>query len=1195
MKKYLHAFTILSATIIMLLALSVGAFAADNPSILTVKANKELGLYGDVRVTASYSGPDKSGNDKYEKWILFIPGKAITKSEERDNFFFSWEGNHTVRVNGSTPGSGNVPIPSVNTNEATQYTIDDKTYDIYAYQGSSDVAALFLSIDETLTEELDDGKGVKECTIKRMYDDTDHNSSCYGNLLFDGEQNEIATHDMSIKGRGNYTWYNRDKRPFNITIYKPESKKNKRFDKKDSVEFIDGVEAKKWSLLANYADSSLLKNKVGYDLAKDLGVGLDSTFVDLWMNGQYLGNYLMTPKSDYNAPDYGYMLELDNHIDNNGIISERDYQFSMRDVGGDTKTLISIKDSGDKVIGRDEKGESIKQAITNQEIEDYMKHAWDAIAELAKSNKQGSTEYLKYIDLDSWAKVYLLNEVYKDFDVVSGSILMHRDGTSDDDKLIAGPVWDLDNALGKNQGNSELNVNNDMKYGAEGWYINAISITPFFLQYLGKSPVFMQRVYEMYNEYASCFEALQDDVVAQKTLIDKSAAMNFQRWNVNQQKYNNGYVGIKDYYKIIGSTYYAVTDEWEDYVNNLSNYLYARANYLKTNLKIETAPLIPTVEGTKSISIGGTIELHASIPENANHNSTRWERSYDGKHWDTISGATGTTYIETDIKKAGERYYRFVLVKNGATITPSYYDKSGNRKNVASTFTTIKSASDPHSIFVNKLEFEYSKPKVLEGWEYDTGESKKIVEEKATINPEKNGIILYSLTNGDEPAPNDNSDWDLDPTNYSVSEIGVYKVWCKVIGDDTYGDVAPQYVTVNVTKKKPEVTKPVLIEGWVYDKTTKPLVSEEAKTTGGKLWYAQTKDSDVAPTDETEWKETSSELVATNAGTYYVWYKVQGDDVYDDVSPEYMTVVVDKADPEVVPPVLVEGWTYSDGTDKNIVSKKATTSGGTLWYALTKDSENVPTDESDWTKTTDEFTSSGIGIYRVWYKVDGDDNYNDKGVACVSVAVSKSSGGGGGGSGGGGGMPPEDPTDEPTVETKASFDKPGKMSDGTVIPAIEPIIVTKVTYDGTIKSPVVEVPGLTKYSEYVVSGMASDIGDYTATITLIGDKYAGEMTIDYKIVPAGTKIKSVKGAKKAIAVKWSKQKVMTSGYQLRYSLKSTMKSSKTITVKGNKTVSKKLTKLKAKKKYYVQVRTYKTVGKKKYYSSWSAKKTIKTK
>lgn len=85
-----------------------------------------------------------------------------------------------------------------------------------------------------------------------------------------------------------------------------------------------------------------------------------------------------------------------------------------------------------------------------------------------------------------------------------------------------------------------------------------------------------------------------------------------------------------------------------------------------------------------------------------------------------------------------------------------------------------------------------------------------------------------------------------------------------------------------------------------------------------------------------------------------------------------------------------------------------------------------------------------------------------------------------------------------------------------------------------------------------------------------------------------TTITSVKAQSKAFTVKWKKKSGIT-GYQIQYSTNSKFKKgNKSIKIKNAKTVSKKITKLKAAKKYYVRIRTYK--GKK--YSSWSKKKCI---
>jgi len=99
-----------------------------------------------------------------------------------------------------------------------------------------------------------------------------------------------------------------------------------------------------------------------------------------------------------------------------------------------------------------------------------------------------------------------------------------------------------------------------------------------------------------------------------------------------------------------------------------------------------------------------------------------------------------------------------------------------------------------------------------------------------------------------------------------------------------------------------------------------------------------------------------------------------------------------------------------------------------------------------------------------------------------------------------------------------------------------------------------------------------------------------------KLVPSPTSIASVSAKSKGFVVKWKKQTKNTTGYQLQYSLSSNFKAStKTLTISSNKTVQKSVLKLKAKKKYFVRIRTYKQVGSKKYYSSWSKSKSVTTK
>lgn len=139
-----------------------------------------------------------------------------------------------------------------------------------------------------------------------------------------------------------------------------------------------------------------------------------------------------------------------------------------------------------------------------------------------------------------------------------------------------------------------------------------------------------------------------------------------------------------------------------------------------------------------------------------------------------------------------------------------------------------------------------------------------------------------------------------------------------------------------------------------------------------------------------------------------------------------------------------------------------------------------------------------------------------------------------------------------------------------------------------------------KWGSWVVTKKAAFCKDGVKTSTCTVEGCGATKTAVIKgLGPAKTRIIKRIGRRKSFTIKWKKPSAAnlkkTTGYQIRYSLKKTMKNSKSVFVKKNKTNSKTFKKLKAKKKYWVQIRTYKLSGGKKYYSGWSIKKYVKTK
>ena len=160
--------------------------------------------------------------------------------------------------------------------------------------------------------------------------------------------------------------------------------------------------------------------------------------------------------------------------------------------------------------------------------------------------------------------------------------------------------------------------------------------------------------------------------------------------------------------------------------------------------------------------------------------------------------------------------------------------------------------------------------------------------------------------------------------------------------------------------------------------------------------------------------------------------------------------------------------------------------------------------------------------------------------------------------------------------------------------------ISNKTYTGKsiTQKPIVKLKNkiLVENKDYKLSfSNNKSVGKATITITGI-NAYSGKISKTFNIIPKGTSLSSLSAKSKGFTAKWSKQTTQTTGYEIQYATDSDFsKNKKSIVISKNSTVSKTVSKLNAKKKYYVRIRTYKTVKSTKYYSSWSKTKTVTTK
>ena len=138
-------------------------------------------------------------------------------------------------------------------------------------------------------------------------------------------------------------------------------------------------------------------------------------------------------------------------------------------------------------------------------------------------------------------------------------------------------------------------------------------------------------------------------------------------------------------------------------------------------------------------------------------------------------------------------------------------------------------------------------------------------------------------------------------------------------------------------------------------------------------------------------------------------------------------------------------------------------------------------------------------------------------------------------------------------------------------------------------------------TDYFVGGFSDNVDVGTASCMIVGmGQYGGSKEAEFSILPQKTSISKIAKGKKYFKVTWKKQsrkmsKARITGYQIQYSTSKTFKSgSKSVKVKGYKKISRTVKGLKAKKTYYVRVRTYLTTDGKTYYSAWSTARKVKT-
>ena len=408
-------------------------------------------------------------SEKDGVWYLFLPA-----DESLADTVLSFSGSVTAASAGTLDREHGTLTGAFAASDRVTLTLDGgKTVQICAKQSS--LPSLRLTLNGTTLEQVHRDKNVK-------YPGNDL-------VLTDGD--DVLTGTVEFKGRGNSTWREYAKKPYQI-----------KFSKKTSV--LGMPAAKKWILLANASDDSMIRTRLVYDAAEQMGFPYvtEYKYVDLWVDGEYLGVYLIGEKAEIgknrlNLQDpAGAMFELDN-----GFATDEDHYFFE----GRLNSYFALKE----IVEEDDA--HIAQAMSNFQTAmtrfttALTSEGWENLS-LAQLNRM--------IDVDSLARYYLMNEYVLNGEGFFTSFFWYQDGASD--VLHVGPLWDFDTCMG----NRQEKVTD----------YNACD-TSVLMKKMLNIPAFYQRVQELYARYEPVLTGMAGQIDGRKAEIGVSADLNYLRWN----------------------------------------------------------------------------------------------------------------------------------------------------------------------------------------------------------------------------------------------------------------------------------------------------------------------------------------------------------------------------------------------------------------------------------------------------------------------------------------------------------------------------------------------------------------------------------------------------------------------------------------------------------------------------------------
>lgn len=304
---------------------------------------------------------------------------------------------------------------------------------------------------------------------------------------------------MEIKGRGNYTWRDFNKKPYRLKLSEKQP-------------LMGMTKSKHFALLAHADDAQnkkgFMRNQVGFELSRMIGMAWTPATapVEVVLNGDYIGLYFLTET-----------IRVDK--DRVNIVEQEDEETDPAKITGGWLVEIDNYDEDPHITIKEGDGHTMWFTYKTPEVlskaqETFLGDEMSRIDELVYGDKN-SDELWKYLDIDALARFYIVQEIMDNYESFHGSCYLYRE-MGDGEKWKFGPVWDF--------GSSFYREKTMYLYEGDVWHNH-------WIPEICKFPAFMEHVKAVWKEFYPQINAIYTFTGEQLTLLKSAAVSDAERWS----------------------------------------------------------------------------------------------------------------------------------------------------------------------------------------------------------------------------------------------------------------------------------------------------------------------------------------------------------------------------------------------------------------------------------------------------------------------------------------------------------------------------------------------------------------------------------------------------------------------------------------------------------------------------------------